>query len=30
MWIKILGLAFMIIVVNEVIKFVLRKYKRQK
>lgn len=28
MWIKVLGLAFMIIVVNEVAKFILRKYSR--
>ena len=28
MWIKVLGLAFMIIVVNEVVKFILRKYQR--
>jgi len=28
MWIKVLGLAFMIIVVNEVVKFLLRKYPR--
>ena len=30
MWIKVLGLAFMIIVVNEVVKFILRKCKRRE
>ena len=28
MWIKVLGLAFIIIIVNEVIKFILRTIKK--